>query len=96
MHANGVVHRDLKPQNILVDKDTGILKIIDFGLAKCHHPNHTEKQLLIGTPMYMAPEIFLGKGEPGTYQSSCDMWSIGVIMYVLFLGKFPFGTKNIE
>jgi serine/threonine protein kinase len=58
IHKNGIVHRDLKPENILLDVKEDKLKIIDFGLAKVDVSTVGEKKLMVGTPYYMAPEIF--------------------------------------
>ena len=73
---------------------TGELKIIDFGLAKGEKKE--TKNRIIGTPLYMAPEIFKKNGEPESYAPPCDMFSLGVVMYNLFSGHFPFGVTNVE
>ncbi|GFR43402.1 hypothetical protein Agub_g4482 [Astrephomene gubernaculifera] len=77
-HANSIMHRDLKPQNILVSTSTGQVKITDFGLARCFLPNeeraYTEK---VVTLYYRAPELLLGSQY---YTSAVDLWSIGCIM----------------
>jgi calcium-dependent protein kinase len=83
-HASGVVHRDIKPENIMVGSD-GELKIIDFGLSKLLSHSHTLLNSVVGTPFYMAPEVI-----DGNYGSSCDIWSLGVLMYVLLSGYLPF------
>jgi len=88
MHENHVTHRDLKPENFLfvtkeaIEKNT--LKIIDFGLSCNFQPNQvlTTKA---GTPYYVAPQVLAGK-----YDQMSDMWSIGVIMYVMLCGYPPF------
>lgn len=80
-----ILHRDLKPDNIMID-NTGYLKVIDFGIAKAlagKDSTHT----LIGTVHYMAPEVVQGK----SYSFSVDIWSVGVILYEVFYGKVPFG-----
>jgi calcium-dependent protein kinase len=91
LHSKGIIHRDLKPENIMTEsKNIGDLniKLIDFGsayiLSKSN--NYTSKlKLKIGTPYYMAPEVINGH-----YDSKCDIWSLGVIMYVLLSGEPPF------
>ena len=83
-----IAHRDIKPQNIMIDSN-GYLKMIDFGTAKVL-TNYTST--IIGTPHYIAPEILQGKG----YSLSCDFWSIGICMYEIFYGDFPFGNHAHE
>ncbi|KAM0009848.1 putative protein kinase CAMK-CAMKL-CHK1 family [Helianthus debilis subsp. tardiflorus] len=92
-HSRGVYHRDLKPENLLLD-DEGNLKVTDFGLsAFCDHLRqdgllHTT----CGTPAYVAPEIIGKKGYDG---AKADIWSCGVILYVLLAGFLPFQDENI-
>jgi calcium/calmodulin-dependent protein kinase I len=89
LHAQGIVHRDLKPENLLLanDKDD-IIKIADFGLSKIY----TEEMMstACGTPGYVAPEILQCEG----YDRQIDMWSAGVIMYILLCGYPPFYNEN--
>ena len=88
LHHKGIVHRDIKSNNIMVDGN-GYIKLIDFGTAKLVK-DYTNT--IIGTPHYMAPEILAGKG----YAFSCDYWSIGVVAYEIFYHKFPFGSETSE
>jgi hypothetical protein len=85
-HREGVVHRDLKSQNIILDP-TNKIKIIDFGLARtAHMEGMTATGLIMGTPEYMAPEQVSGK----RIDERADIYSFGVILYELFTGKVPF------
>lgn len=85
LHNMNIVHRDIKPENLLYTKDTdaGILKLTDFGFAK---EVKGTLQTPCYTPYYVAPEV-LG---PESYDLSCDLWSIGVITYILLCGYPPF------
>lgn len=93
MHQHGIVHRDIKPENILfTSKEEGSpIKIIDFGLAR-HFDKSQEYYMrnVVGTPYYIAPEV-LRKD----YDDSCDLWSVGIIAYILLCGYPPFnGVDN--
>lgn len=89
LHDVGIVHRDLKLDNIMMDE--GEIRIIDFGLSKIINPEEKEKlTTVVGTPHYIAPEIF-----NNSYDEKCDVWSLGVIAYQLFSqGEFPFEGDN--
>jgi len=94
-HNLNIIHRDLKPENILIEneeKDTGYLniKVIDFGTAKIFNKNKTEKKV-IGSAYYIAPEVLQSK-----YNEKCDIWSCGVIMYIILSGKPPFSGDDDE
>ncbi|KAI3869259.1 hypothetical protein MKX03_021287 [Papaver bracteatum] len=92
-HSRGVYHRDLKPENLLLD-DQGNLKITDFGLSA--FTEHLKQDGLLhttcGTPAYVAPEVIGKKGYDG---AKADLWSCGVILYVLLAGFLPFQDENI-
>lgn len=89
-HACKIVHRDLKPENLLLDKNTpdAVIKIIDFGTSKIFNPDKKLRKAL-GTPYYIAPEVI-----KGSYNEKCDIWSCGVILYILITGKPPFNGFN--
>ena len=93
-HNKNIVHRDLKPENILIDREeeNGYynIKIIDFGTAKIFEKDKAE-QKVIGSAYYIAPEV-LDKN----YNEKCDLWSCGVILYILLTGKPPFGGSEDE
>mmetsp|Transcript_611 Transcript_611/g.1040 ORF Transcript_611/g.1040 Transcript_611/m.1040 type:complete len:486 (-) Transcript_611:2593-4050(-) len=92
IHEHGICHRDLKPENFLFvspDKDAD-LKLIDFGLAnKFGLINRNEFDSVVGTPYYVAPEVLCGN-----YGSKCDVWSAGVIFYMLLCGEPPFMAQS--
>mmetsp|Transcript_36388 Transcript_36388/g.95943 ORF Transcript_36388/g.95943 Transcript_36388/m.95943 type:complete len:325 (-) Transcript_36388:300-1274(-) len=92
MHKQGVAHRDLKPENMLMtskDKDAEV-KITDFGLSKFFDEQSTVMKTPCGTPGYIAPEVLHMKG----YDKQCDVWSLGVIVYILLCGFPPFYADN--
>ena len=70
----------------MIDAESKCVKIIDFGLAKIADKGH-KAGLLIGTLDYIAPEIITSRGDPATYAAPCDMWALGIMMYLLFSGK---------
>lgn len=90
LHANRICHRDIKPENFLLYKedDDSHIKLIDFGLAKRVIPNEVMNKPN-GTPYYIAPEVL-----KGSYTTQCDVWSMGVIMFIMLCGKPPFGGKQ--
>ncbi|CAN1165236.1 CBL-interacting serine/threonine-protein kinase 6 [Linum perenne] len=92
-HSRGVYHRDLKPENLLLDEE-GNLKVTDFGLSA--FSEHLKQDGLLhttcGTPAYVAPEVIKKKGYNG---AKADLWSCGVILYVLLAGFLPFQDDNL-
>jgi hypothetical protein len=89
-HQHGVLHRDLKPANVLIDRETGQAFVSDFG-----HATRTElagQAKPGGTPDYMAPEAW--KGEPASV--AADVWSAGMVLYKLLMGRRPFEAKTLE
>ena len=75
LHDSGIMHRDLKLQNLLLDEN-GYLKIVDFGVAQVLRHNQVSYQVA-GTPAYFAPEILKGEG----YNMAADWWAVGIILY---------------
>lgn len=91
LHSKNVIHRDIKPQNILLMEANvnTIIKIADFGFAK-HITEATMAQTPCGTPLYMAPEIFQMK----EYDEKADVWSLGCVFYEMLVGFTPFKGSN--
>lgn len=92
-HSRGVYHRDLKPENLLLN-EAGDLKIADFGLSAIAEHVRTDGLLhtACGTPAYVAPEVVDRRGYDG---AKADLWSCGVILYVLIAGFLPFADDNL-
>lgn len=90
LHSNGIAHRDLKPENLLSagDEEDEVIKIADFGFSK----NFGEEKLMTscGSPGYVAPEVLTCE----SYDKAVDMWSVGVIIYILLCGYPPFYADN--
>ena len=86
IHSKKVIHRDIKPENLVLD-DKGYLRITDFGVAKVFQKENAAETS--GTPGYMAPEVI-----KKCYTNKCDIWSCGVIMYILYCGYPPFFGQN--
>ena len=85
IHSQNIVHRDLKPENLLFESaNSQSIKLIDFGTSQVFDP-HVPMKERFGTPYYIAPEVLVGQ-----YNEKCDVWSCGVILYVLLCGNVPF------
>jgi serine/threonine-protein kinase len=95
-HQEGVVHRDIKPQNMLIIPETGDLKIMDFGIArvsemKAGAAGLTSTGTVMGTPDYMPPEQ--AQGQPADFRS--DIYSLGIVLYEIFTGHLPFTGDSV-
>ena len=95
LHSNNIVHRDLKPENVMLlqkpENGNYHIKLIDFGTAKIFKPGKKMNKF-IGTSYYIAPEVLKEK-----YDEKCDVWSCGIILYILLCGYPPFnGNTNVE
>ena len=91
LHERGIIHRDIKPENIHVDP-SGQAKIFDFGVARQRQQQITREGQLLGTPLYMAPEQV--RGDAVT--PAADVYSFGVLLFVMFTGAFPFRGVSRE
>ncbi|CAG9577460.1 unnamed protein product [Danaus chrysippus] len=92
LREEGVVHMDLKPHNLLLHKDSDnkyLLKVADFGFAQ--HLTEESMRSVRGSPLYMAPEMILGK-----YDARVDLWSVGVIMYECLFGRAPYSSATLK
>ena len=86
-HAQNIVHRDIKPDNIMITNNNTV-RLIDFGLSKASR-NNRQLTTMAGTPYYMAPEVL-----EGSYSKKADIWSLGVLLYTLVCGYLPFQGGN--
>lgn len=96
LHKKGVAHRDIKPENIMLKKDLDVngelVKLADFGFAKLYGSQDKTMSTTCGTPEYVAPEVLKQKG----YGSECDIWSLGVVLYIMLCGYAPFHHDQVQ
>ncbi|GAX25830.1 polo-like kinase 1 [Fistulifera solaris] len=95
MHDNSVIHRDLKLGNLFLDRDME-LKVGDFGLATRVEDGDEKRKTICGTPNYIAPEIIQGDKSKRGHSFEVDVWSIGVILYTMLVGKPPYEAKDVK
>ena len=88
-HAQGVIHRDLKPQNIVIERGTGRLVLMDFGIARATEGTTVETRA-VGTPDYMAPE----QARAGTIDGRTDLYALGCLLYYMLVGEVPFPAST--
>jgi calcium-dependent protein kinase len=93
LHEMNIAHRDLKPENVIFatrgDSKKIHVKLIDFGLSKKFKEDFNQMRTKLGTPYYVSPEVL-----EGTYDKRCDLWSLGVMTYMLICGYPPFNGKT--
>ena len=90
-HANNVVHRDVKPANVMYDLASDQVKVMDFGIARITDSSRTKTGMVLGTPSYMSPEQLLGKKVDGR----TDLYSLGVMLYQMTCGQLPFVGQSM-
>jgi serine/threonine-protein kinase len=90
-HRQGVIHRDVKPANMMYHGDTDTLKVTDFGIARLKDSSKTKTGMVLGTPSYMSPEQLAGKKIDGR----SDLFSLGVSLYQLLCGRLPFEGESM-
>ena len=102
VHSQNVVHRDLKPDNIMIDH-TDTVKITDFGLSNFQDTDENgviqkgfSLKTCCGTPYYVAPEVITLTNDKGYSGFTCDVWSLGIILFVMLVGKTPFQGETLQ
>lgn len=90
IHDKKILHRDLKSQNVFLNKN-GIIKLGDFGISKCLEHTFEKVQTIVGTPYYLSPEIVQNK----PYSFKSDIWSLGILLYEMTALKMPFDANSL-
>ena len=90
-HRQGVVHRDIKPANVMIDPDSGAVKLTDFGIARITDSSRSRTGMVLGTPSYMAPEQMAGDLVDGR----ADLYSLGVVLFQLLTGRLPHEAPSL-
>ena len=90
-HSRGITHRDIKPANIMVDPSTGLVKIMDFGVARMDNASRTRTGIVLGTPTFMSPEQLAGLPVDGR----SDLYSLGVTLFQLLTGQLPYPNGSL-
>ena len=90
-HTQGVVHRDVKPANVMIDLDSGAIKVTDFGIASITNACRTRTGMVLGTPSFMSPEQMAGRRVDGR----TDLYSLGVMLFQLLTGALPHASESM-
>ena len=94
VHGMGICHRDLKLENVLLHSD-GTVKLADFGMSKDFSQSIVETRSQIGTLAYLAPELFDNSGDGAYAPEPVDVWALGVMLFIMTVGDYPFGTEQV-
>lgn len=89
-HAQQIVHRDIKGENVMITVD-GVVKLMDFGVAKVLNHSGNRRSVFVGTPLYMAPEMIVGQ----FVDQRADIYAFGILLFLMFTGRFPFESDEV-